>query len=457
MKKPNFLVKALLLVLVFTMVFSLTACGKKTNVDAGPKRIEGLLFEKRELTDKDIDVLIWWDPKNDQEEISALYKKEYGGNVNIIQKAWGAKSATVASYVASEIPCEVTILHSYDIKEFAPLGLLEEIPLAELEKKSEYWAMDEIKSDLSYNGKIYGINYYNQFAMGFTLLCYNEKMFKKYGITTPYEHFKAGNWDFDQFRKTAKELTMDTDDDGFIDQWGYDSKISGAAMFCEQNLAKPLKFANNKYTLNIDDPRYIAGLQFYSDMFNVDKSICPTSDEYQNYVNRRVAMATLNIATYPQCFADGMTEDEVQFIMFPSGPATNGKYIGKDKGGHVIISALKGTNNMQGTLAWAECATSVWLGIAQDSPVEAMDYYLTDAQKARIKELNDAVTMYKNTDYTSEGIVGTGFTVSSNYSFEEVVMEIRKNKSVKTVLDSYKPTFQGQIDAVNKTLALNAQ
>lgn len=51
-----------------------------------PERVTEPLFEKRENASPDIDMVIWWPPKSDIQEINALYNKVYGAKVNVIEK-----------------------------------------------------------------------------------------------------------------------------------------------------------------------------------------------------------------------------------------------------------------------------------------------------------------------------------------------------------------------------------
>ena len=121
----------------------------------------------------------------------------------------------------------------------------------------------------------------------------------------------------------------------------------------------------------------------------------------------------------------------------------------------VVVRSVKGTNNMDATLAWAECAISVWLKLEQDGPREVIDYYWSDAEKARINELNNAVIAFSESGlkHNSQGLQGAGYTTANWLTAQSMMTEIRKNISVKTVIEKYKPTLQLQLDSVNNILA----
>lgn len=460
MKKTSVFSKVLLLCLCALMVLQLAACGGDKNHNNNkeevkkPERVEKLLFPKRDNPNPDMTLIYWWAPKQDLEEINALYETTYGGKVNFIEKTWGQRTATVSSYVAAGTPCEAFIISETSVPEWPAAGLLEEIPMDKLDKNSPYWNFDSMNTTYAFNGKVYGLAYKEK-SLRFKSLIFNADLFKKYGVKTPYQHFKEGNWDFEQFRKTAAEISLDTDDDGFVDLFGFDASYTVMHVLCAANATKALKFANNKYTLNLDDPRFLEVYQLYSDMFNVDKSINQTDwKHYQNFLNGRTAMAELSLEQYGQLHLDGMKNGTAEICIMPSGTAANGKYFGASEG-HLSFASAKGTNNMDATIAWMECAISVWHSLGDESPRECIDYMYTKAEKERIDELSAATILFEDSGlkYNKDGVEGRGFVTASVITFETMLAEIRRNKSVKTVFEKYKPTYQSQIDQINQQMA----
>ena len=459
MKTASILKKVLLVCLALVMVLQLTACGGNgkaatANKTEGPKRVTELLFEKRDNPNPDLTVIYWWAPKQDLEEINALYESIYGGKVTFVEKTWGQRTSTVSSYVAAGTPAEAILIDEPSLTMWAANGLLEEIPMEKLDQNSPYWNFDKMNTDFAFNGKVYGLCY-KESQLRFDTLLYNAKLFNKYGVKTPYEHFKEGNWDFDQFRKTAAEMSMDTDDDGFVDLFGFDASFTVLHSLCAANSVQPLKWSNNKYSLNLDDPRFVEVYQLYSDMYNLDKSINQTEwKHYQNFLNGRCAMAQLSLENYGQLHLDGMEYGTAEICIMPSGTAANGKFFGSD-GGHLSFASVKGTNNMDATLAWLECAITVWMSLVEESPRECIDYMYNDDEKARINELAAATIRYADSGlkYNAQGVEGRGFVTASVVSFESMVGEIRRNISVQTVLEKYKPGFQSDIDTINAQIA----
>lgn len=462
--------RCVLIALSLVMALQLSACGKEgktssendtkqggTSSVGEPVRVkeDGMLFETRKVDNPDITMLIFWDPMEDINEINALYKKIYGGNVEVLVKAWGQKASLIASYAASGTKAEIVMLSKTDFPVMSASGVLEEIDLAKLDSNSEYWNINNMKNLTSINGKNYGLCFNNLNIVSTPLILFNKKIFSEFGQKTPLEYFRENAWNWDNFRKTAASLTMDKDGDGKTDLYGYDVSLSGAPSYLmESNGAEPLKYTDNTFSLNLNDPRVLAAYQLYSDMYNVDKSICTTEfKEYSNFLNGKTAMTTIAINQMAQLYADGMEAGSIGFAPFPSGPAAQGKHFANYEG-HLIVGSVKGTGNTDATLAWMECAVSVWNKLALDSPPEITSYLYNDEEKAVIKEINAKTVKYEDSGlkYTADGSYGTRYINTCFLTAQEMVYKIRENLPLSTVMEQYKSTLQGYLDAANELL-----
>ena len=70
---------------------------------------------------------------------------------------------------------------------------------------------------IEYKGKSYGVQ---KPWSGNHLLYYNETMFEDYGVKTPAEYYKEGQWTWDNFYKCMEEMSKDLDGDGVFDTYG---------------------------------------------------------------------------------------------------------------------------------------------------------------------------------------------------------------------------------------------
>ncbi|GAA0993910.1 ABC transporter substrate-binding protein [Subtercola frigoramans] len=129
---------------------------------------------------------------------------------------------------------------------------------------------------------------------GVTQMWYNKKLFAAAGITAP-----PASWS--EFVSDAKKLTLDTNGDGQIDQWGFGYPAGFAQewahtmfAFGEQNNAP---FFTDAGKANLNAPGMVDAAQQFVDLMNVDKVMSPSNVEdvsfsptYQNVIDGKAAM-----------------------------------------------------------------------------------------------------------------------------------------------------------------------
>ena len=104
------------------------------------------------------------------------------------------------------------------------------------------------------------------FALVTTVLYYNKDAFDAQNIEYP-----SDDWSWNDFRTAAKKLTLDKDNDGNIDQWGF-------WFYGRYAQVEPWVFANNGNFLNTETTRFAPdegadeALRMLTDLVVVDKS-----------------------------------------------------------------------------------------------------------------------------------------------------------------------------------------
>ena len=116
-----------------------------------------------------------------------------------------------------------------------------------------------------------------QFLPWFTIpvtLLYRQDLFEEAGIEPPK------TWD--EFRQVAKAMTVDTDNDGSIDRWGFamigTNNGSGASRFflvLRSHDADELVADGDSWTTQFDTPGAVAAFQLFGDLVNEDKAVPP--------------------------------------------------------------------------------------------------------------------------------------------------------------------------------------
>jgi multiple sugar transport system substrate-binding protein len=130
-------------------------------------------------------------------------------------------------------------------------------------------------------GRLYGLpKDVGPFAFG-----YNKTMLEAAGIPLPDPDVPLT---FDEFRDVAKQLTVDTDGDGALDQWGTGLNV-------QWNLQSMVWSNGGDWTnedrteVTVDTPEFAEALQYFADLTNVDgvtpsASEAATLDTYQRWM-----------------------------------------------------------------------------------------------------------------------------------------------------------------------------
>jgi len=144
------------------------------------------------------------------------------------------------------------------------LANLEERVAAEQYDLGIYWpaAVDGCRID----GQLYGLPK----DISDHVVYINTDLFEEAGVEIP-----TNEWTWDEFRETAKALTLDKDGDGAVDQWG--TSINNAAWswgaFVVSNGGQILNEDRTEILLNSDEAK--AALEFYYGLLTTDEVSVP--------------------------------------------------------------------------------------------------------------------------------------------------------------------------------------
>lgn len=157
---------------------------------------------------------------------------------------------------------------------------------------------------------------------------FNKEIFKRLGVTTPYEYIKKNTWNWDNFLKTAKALTKDTNKDGKIDIWGLGAGgacPSAPLDFVYSNGGRITKMVNGKMTFALDTPEAIEGIQFAYDLMHTHNVCEPLSGtEEFGFWEKRWRAGTIGMfisASYSwESYKKDLKDYGVGFAYIPMGP-----------------------------------------------------------------------------------------------------------------------------------------
>ena len=273
----------------------------------------------------------------------------------------------------------------------------------------------------------YGNNYYVAASeVNFGVIYYNKDMFAAKNLEDPMELYKKGEWNWTNFTRMAKQLTnKNTDTYGFATEFPY--------LFYGANATATLKLdANGYYSLNMDDPAFVAALGIIQD--GVYKSGWSGWDG--------TAMGT---------FQTGKAAMLGSFTMYEGDINALASLFGWDPINYAAVPLPAGPNNtarqnMVHSAGWA-------IGNGSDCPahVGKLIDMMVDGHAAYQAEQNaklpaESVALYaemaKNVFCvnTRDSAIGGGY---------ELAGEVGAGTSITQAIEAYKPQYQAKVNEVN--------
>jgi multiple sugar transport system substrate-binding protein len=228
--------------------------------------------------------------------VANFEKANPGIKIKVVLTPWDSVEQKTATAIAAGTLPDLSQLNQTGAADYGAKGVL-----LNLDKRYKTW-VDKNKvakislSQAMYNGHYYAVPWF----AGSNVMFYNKDLFKKAGIID-----QAGNpkppvtWD--EFLEDAQKLTLDTNNDGKIDQWGFvvRGNVSLTIPVREFMLAAGdgdwVDTAHGNKVV-VDSPKNIKGMQFYLDLYRKHKVTppdVPSIDyvaEEQYFLSGKVAM-----------------------------------------------------------------------------------------------------------------------------------------------------------------------
>lgn len=299
--------KKLLAILMILLVFSaLFAAGTKEAATA----------------DKEI-ALEWWtwdtDMLEQNKEIMATFEAENPGvkikNTIVGTAEYWTKIRIQANQ--NKLPDVYTMSSGY-LEEWAKAGLM--YNLDEFIKNDNtfdifYKPIFDTNKATNGTGSYYAI----PFALVTTVLYYNKDAFDAAGLSYP-----TNTWTWDEFRSAAKRLTIDKNNDGKIDQWGF-------WFYGRYAHVEPWVFGNNGYLVDSKTMKFapnknaMDAIKMLTDLVLVDK-VAPaqkdmTSFKQQDVFPQGVAAMWVDGSWFVDTFRKNLGDDmRWGMVEVPVGP-----------------------------------------------------------------------------------------------------------------------------------------
>ncbi len=150
---------------------------------------------------------------------------------------------------------------------------------------------------------------------------YNKKIFDQYGVDYPKE-----DWTWEDFLKTAQDLTIDENKDGVPEVWGVQltaNWTSGFEYWVAAAGGQLISEDGKSYVGYMDSPETIAAVQFYADLYNKYKVAPPPADFNQwaggnpEFENGTAAMRLFG--RWPQAGLKANEKIDLGLVTVPAG------------------------------------------------------------------------------------------------------------------------------------------
>lgn len=280
---------------------------------------------------------------------------------------------------------------------------------------------------------------------------YNPQMFRVNGVKTPKEYMEEGNWTWDTMLAVAQELTMDTDDNGSIDQWGIGGMFFTAMQ--ESTGVRLVEVKGKEVKLNINDPAFSKAAQYIYDLGPKGKYKVATAFSHDNadlFVQGKVAMDVGSTWRATETYLDLWKSGKIDLVPFPKMDKNSKHYSGGVPGSLVIY---RGSKNLDGAKAFIYsakyCSSEQYKEffkdeIAKQKPREyLLDLGLTDEQRETVNSIYD--NDYPVNPNTWIGWLDNGYDCGLGYAHE---------RQWSTILNLYTNKFTNNIETFKETLEI---
>ncbi len=217
----------------------------------------------------------WTNPANMVPLLEA-FNKQYAGKYEMVyQKLADARTMTINTALSSGEQVDVmTQAAAFDLRQRADSGVYLGLKKFFDKEGLTYEGVfgKSIEETQNIGGDYYSLPYCNNINMVY----FNKKMFDEAGVPYP-----DPNWTWDDFRATAKKLTKGSGANkiygAMLDVAHPDGDLYWASI-AQQKLGSFWYYSKDFKTTRFDAPEMKESLQFFYDMYMVDKSCVPYSE-----------------------------------------------------------------------------------------------------------------------------------------------------------------------------------
>lgn len=368
-----------------------------------------------------------FDNKSNATGMAAIqYKNLYGSNVNVQVLPYANYASTLLQTIAAGSQPDIASVYWGDMPNWC-VNILQPVDdYIDLSKQNHQGIIESY----AFNNRHFTLSVQQ---VQVPLLWFNKSIFERYGIEkNPYDLWKENNWNWNTFRKLAKELTQDTDGDGETNLWGFST--NDPQVFHNSNSAPMISTTGDKASLVWDSVASINAFKFMQTLLNVDKSMNPNGEIVHSgaFENDQIAMAygTFEFAFFRSA---GMDLEMLGVAPFPTGPDFDGSYLVCTN----FFGLVQGAKNPKGAGKLCELITE-----GEKTFPMGFDLGNSDATDILRNDQKEVIQFATNKAKISMDRGWGNFIVT----FGNVFGAISVNQNILTELDSTSPVARAEID-----------
>jgi multiple sugar transport system substrate-binding protein len=223
-------------------------------------------------------VYFWaWTNADNMKPLLEAFNKDFAGKYEMVyEKLADSRTMTINTALSSGQRIDVmTQAHSFDLRTRADSGVYLGLKRFFDKEGTTYGDVfgKSIEETQNFGGDYYSLPYSNNINMIF----FNKKLFDEAGVPYPNP-----NWTWDDFRETAKKLTKGSGANkvygAMIDVAHPESGDMYWASIAQQKLGSFYYYNPDFKTTRFDHPAMRESLQFFYDLYMVDKSCVPLEE-----------------------------------------------------------------------------------------------------------------------------------------------------------------------------------
>ena len=279
---------------------------------AQPSGDNNTAIDYNSLKGTTVKVLMWRDLTNQENITIANFEKEYSMKVEVEFANQDNYMTKIASLVSTNDSPDVgLIINSQNRQGCFPMGAATVFQPASVTKQDlndSFWDK-EAMNNFKIKGRHFAFIAYKNWYNAHGVLMYNADMFKEDGITSPYDLWKAGNWNWDTLKSTAEKLKKKGHKYGMVVNMVYNNMASAGTDF--------VSYDGSTFKSTITDAKTVKAWTFNSQL--VEAGLQPVYGTDQNaFQSGEAGMFSTNLWTMRKDGLLNTCKFEVMCVPYPS-------------------------------------------------------------------------------------------------------------------------------------------